>query len=43
VIHLTKQEMAVLGVLISLLAIGLAVKSYRTAHPSASQTEQATH
>jgi hypothetical protein len=32
--HLTKQEQLVLTAVLILLLTGLAVKSYRTAHPS---------
>jgi len=34
-IQLTKQEQLVLAVVIALLLTGWAVKTYRTAHPSA--------
>lgn len=33
-IHLTKQEQLVLGLVIALLLTGWAVKAYRTAHPA---------
>lgn len=32
--HLTKQEQLVLSLVLVLLLTGLAVKTYRTAHPS---------
>ena len=32
-VHLTKQEQLVLGLVVALLLIGWAVKAYRTAHP----------
>jgi len=31
--YLTKQELLVLGIILGLLLTGLAVKTYRTAHP----------
>jgi hypothetical protein len=40
VLRLTKQEQLVLGVVLSLLLVGWAVKAWRTAHPPASSTEQ---
>jgi hypothetical protein len=41
VIHLTRQEVRVLCLLTLLLLTGLAVKTYRTAHPPASVNELA--
>jgi hypothetical protein len=32
-VHLTKQEQLVLGLVLALLITGWAVKAYRTAHP----------
>ena len=39
--RLTKQEQWVLGVVLGLLLIGLAVKSYRAAHPPATAASPA--
>ncbi|MGN6643011.1 MAG: hypothetical protein ACTHKU_08420 [Verrucomicrobiota bacterium] len=39
--RLTKQERTVLGVIFSLLLLGLLVKTYRTAHPPAPVSAQA--
>jgi hypothetical protein len=41
-IRLTKQEQLVLCVVLGLLLIGWAVKTYRTAHPPATATRPAT-
>jgi hypothetical protein len=41
VIHLTKQETRVLCLLTLILLTGLAVKTYRTAHPPALANELA--
>jgi hypothetical protein len=41
-IRLTKQEQMVLCVVLGLLLTGLAVKTYRTAHPPAIATQPAT-
>ena len=35
-VHLTKQEQVVICVIVGLLLVGWAVKTYRTAHPPAS-------
>lgn len=40
-LHLTKKEQTVLTVVMLLLLTGLAVKSYRTAHPAKTQNDAA--
>ena len=44
-IHLTKQEQWVLFIVMMLLLLGLAVKTWRTAHPptAAAASESAKH
>jgi hypothetical protein len=39
--HLTKQEQMVLCIVLGLLLTGWAVKTYRTAHPTAAVTQAA--
>jgi hypothetical protein len=40
-VHLTKQEQAVLVIVISLFLLGWTVKTYRAAHPPAQTGESA--
>jgi hypothetical protein len=40
---LTKQELLVLCIVLGLLLTGLAVKTYRTAHPPVTATQPAVH
>ena len=42
-VPLTKQEQLVLTFVIFLLLTGLAVKAYRTSHPSAASNASSTH
>jgi len=39
-LRLTKHEQLVLGVVLSLLLVGWAVKTWRTVHPSAASNER---
>lgn len=42
-LNLTKQEQLVLAFVIALILTGLAVKTYRKAHPTSQNSEHAAH